>query len=337
MKPKELIVNEGSIRQTIRRQARSLIITSSVIVALCLAILAFNWKYVFNWVAGPVPFTAALAANPGAREFVSAKGELKPTGFAQESVIKLKGKIELPKNVTAEYMTIQVEGKMLLVKAPPNFTGTTVEGRLVPIPAELSRGLPVDSSYFPWMVAAQTAYRWDFNLLVLGAVLVLPLSVFFLAVFLWRGADPARNPAIRDLKRFGSPLQVVDKIEAEIVRTGEAGEVGPLFFTPSWLVAFEPLLKIFAISELAGIGKIVKFKKAGAEAVHFLVLWTRGKPLSEELQVGEAVAAAAMQKVTITYPWLAIDKPKEFAVKWTSDRAGCEREQEQRKKVCAGQ
>jgi hypothetical protein len=333
MKPKALIKNEGSIRQTVRKQARSLVITSSVLVALCLAILGFNWKYILNWVAGPVPFTAVLAANPGAREFVSAKGELKPTGFAQESVIKLKGKIELPKNVTAEYMTMQVEGKTLLVKAPPNFTGTTVEGRLVPIPAELSRGLPVDSSYFPWMVAAQTAYRWDFNLLVLGAVLVLPLSVFFLAVFLWRGADPARNPAIRDLKRFGSPLQVVDKIEAEVVRTGEGGEVGPLFFTPSWLVVFEPLLKFFAISELAGIGKIVKFKKAGAEAVHYLVLWTRGKPSAEELEVGEAVAVAATQKVMANYPWLAVEQPKEFGMKWSKDRAACEREQEQRRKA----
>jgi hypothetical protein len=327
-------MNQGIIRETVRKQSRSLITTSAVIVALCLAIFAFNWKYVFNWFAGPVPFTAALSANPGAREFVSARGPFTPTGYAQETVIKLKGKIPLPQNVTAEYMTTQVEGKSLLVKAPPNFTAGSIEGRLVPIPTELSRGLPVDNSYYPWMVA-QTGYRWDFNLLILGAALLLPLSLFFLGVFLWRGADPARNPAIRDLKRFGSPIQVVDKIEAEIASTGESGEIGPLFFAPSWLVTFEPLVKIFAISETVGIAQHVKYKKAGAKAVHLLAIWTRGKPLPEELQVGEAVAAAAMQKVAVTYPWLAIDKPKEFGTRWISNRAACESDQELRRKESA--
>lgn len=329
-------MNKGIIRETLRKQSGSLIMTSAIIVALCLAVFAFNWKYVFNWFAGPVPFTAALSANPGAREFVSAKGPFSPTGYAQETVIKLKGKIPLPKNVTAEYMTTQVGGRSLLVKAPPNFTAGSIEGRLVPIPVELSQGLPVDNTYYPWMIAAQTAYRWDFNLLILGAALILPLSLFFLAVFLWRGADPARNPAIRDLKRFGTPIQVVDKIEAEIASTGESGEVGPLFFAPSWMVAFEPLLKIFAVSEIAGIGKSVKFKKAGAEAVHFLTIWTCGKPLAEELEVGEAVATAAIQKVTVNYPWLAIENPKEFGTKWTSDRASCETEQELRRKESVG-
>jgi hypothetical protein len=329
-------MKQGIIRETIRKQSRNFIITSAIIVALCLGIFAFNWKYVFNWFTGPVPFTAALSANPGAHEFVSVNGPFSPTGYAQETVIKLKGKIPLPKNVSAEYITTQVEGKTLIVKAPPNFTASAIEGRLVPIPIELSRGLSVDSTYYPWVIAAQTAYRWDFNLLILGAALILPLSLFFLAVFLWRGADPARNPAIRDLKRFGTPVQVVDKIETEIAGTGEAGGVGPLFFTPSWLVAFEPLLKIFAISETVGIAKHVKYKKAGAEALHLLTIWTRGKPLSNELQIGEAVAAAAMQKVNLNYPWLAIDQPKEFAIKWTSDRVACESDQELRRKASVG-
>lgn len=60
------------------------------------------------------------------------------------------------------------------------------------------------------------------------------------------------------------------------------------------------------------------------------------KAPAEELEVGEAVATAAIQKVTVNYPWLAIDKPKEFGTKWTSDPAACESEQELRRKESVG-
>src|SRR5262249_23319590 len=153
----------------------------------------------------------------------------------------------------------------LLVKAPPDFSGNALEGRLVPFPSELKVVFRPEVGFYPWMLAAQTGYRWDFNLFVLAAVLLLPFAVFFFFVFLWRGAKLERDPAIKELARFGPPLQMVEKIENEIASTGEHGEVGSLFFTPSWLLISEPLLKIFAVGELAGIAKTVDFKKAGAE------------------------------------------------------------------------
>jgi hypothetical protein len=329
-------MKQGMIAEIVQKQAKSLITTSGVAFLLCIIVFGLNWKYLFNWVAGPVPFTAALAANPGIREFVFVKGELHPTGYAQESTLKLKGAIPLSKSVTAEYVTMQIEGRKLLIKTAPDFAGTAVEGRLVPVPTELSQGLHPETGFYPWMVAAQTGYRWDFNLFVLGAVIVFPFALLFFLLFLWRGANLERNPAIKELAPFGPPLQVIEQIEKEVATTGEHGEVGPLFFTLSWLLVTEPLLKILAVKEIVGIGKTVSFKKGGAESVHSLVIWLKGKALREKFDLGDAVAAAAMQKIADLYPWLVVANPKEFAEKWASNRAACEQEAADRQKARVG-
>ena len=326
-------MKQGMIADIVQKQAKSLITTSGVVFLLCIIVFGLNWKYLFNWFAGPMPFTAALAANPGVREFVSTSGQLQPTGFAQESTLKLKGAVPLSKSVTADYMTMQIEGKKLLIKTSPEFTGTTIEGRLVPIPTELSQALHTESGFYPWMISAETGYRWDFNLFVLGAVIVFPFAVLFFGLFLWRGANLERNPAIKELAPFGPPLQVVESIEKEISTAGEHSEVGPLFFTPSWLLITEPLLKILAVNEIVGIGKTVSFKKGGAESVHSLAIWVKGKALREKIDVGEAVAGAAMQKVAGLYPWLVVENPKEFASKWATNREACEQEAAQRQRV----
>jgi hypothetical protein len=328
-------MKEGKISELARSQARSLVIVASVSVLVCVVVLAFNWKYVYNWIAGPVPFTAALATNPGAHEFVSVKGNAQPTGLNEESTLKYKGKVPLSKTVTAEYITVQVEAKKLLVQAPPGYDKNVLAGRLVPIPAELARAVPVDAEFYPWMLEAKTGYRWDFNLLVLGATLLLPFASCFLLLFFWRVGNLERTPAIAELRRFGAPREVLEKIEADVAKAGEHQEVGPLITTPTWLIISEPALTIFAVDEIAGIARSVEFKKKGAASVHSMLIWLYGRPLPEKTDLGEAVVGAAMQKIASLYPWLPIENPKEFGAKWSNHREDCEQQAKQRKPATA--
>ena len=40
-----------------------------------------------------------------------------------------------------------------------------------------------------------------------------------------------------------------------------------------------------------------------------------------------------MQKAAALYPWLPIENPKEFGIKWLTDRAACVQEADQRKRA----
>ena len=324
----------GLIHEVVRAQSKSLIRTCAVIVLLCLGVLALNWKYVFNWITGPAPFSAALAGNPGAREFVSVKGEFVPTGVAQQSVLKLKG-LSVSRFQSAAYMVVQADGKWLVVKVPPKFSSNLVEGRLVRMPEDLAAALKDTPDVYPWLVDAETGYRWDFNLFVLAAVIVLPFASLLLAVFLWRAADISREPAIRELRRFGAPLQVLEQIEADLAHAGDAARTGPFILTASWMVVLDPILKIRAAKEIVAIAKETKVKKSGNQSIakHFVYVWSRGNSLPDEVELNESLVERCLESMSRLFAAVTIDNVEEFGRKWRADPAACEQELGRRKRA----
>src|SRR5689334_18567868 len=122
-------MNNRIIQDTIRKQTQSLLTTCAVILVVCLVVLGFNWKYLYNFVAGPVQFGAALAANPGPHNWVRVAGEFIPTGLSEETTLKLK-RVAVEKHKSADYLKLQFEGKWLLAKVSTDFSGREVAGRL---------------------------------------------------------------------------------------------------------------------------------------------------------------------------------------------------------------
>jgi hypothetical protein len=116
-------MRRGAILEAVKKENRNSVIAVTILAALLAAVLAFNWKYMYNWAAGPFRFDAALAAAPGAREFVRAEGPLLPTGMAQETTFRLfKGAVET-KSISASYMAMLAGDRFLMVKVKPEFSG----------------------------------------------------------------------------------------------------------------------------------------------------------------------------------------------------------------------
>ena len=61
-------MQRGSILEAARRDTSGGLMAGAILVGLCAAVLGMNWKYVYNFAAGPVPFTAAVSAVPGPHE-----------------------------------------------------------------------------------------------------------------------------------------------------------------------------------------------------------------------------------------------------------------------------
>lgn len=142
------------VQGTILKKARSdnRFMLGFFVVLVLLSGAAFWWqsKFIYNFVAGPAPFTKTLAAAPGMREFVRAEGALVSTGSKEATIwrwaprrgvagaiAKASGRsLAESETITANFMAMMIDGGVLVVKVSPDFSGRVVEGKLVPLPEE---------------------------------------------------------------------------------------------------------------------------------------------------------------------------------------------------------
>jgi hypothetical protein len=319
-------MERGAIIEAARRQGADLLKGGLVLLAICLAVLGLNWKYCYNAVAGPVPFTPALSASPGARDFVRVEGRFLPTGMSEQLGVGLRGN---PAKLTikhASYLMTVIDKRVLIVKVSPDFSGRVVEGALRPLPEEIRGVFHDPASVHPWLIEATVGYRADANLFVMIALPVAALVLIALPAMSWRALRPDRHPALARLRSLGNPVEVAEAIENEVISAGSSARRGPFWFTRSWIVCLEPALLLVPIGDLAGIGDHREAAKGRAgELRHTLRLWTRGRGLYDSVKVVAAEAEAVMAWVRASLPWAVVDDPRAFDRRWRDDRAACER------------
>ena len=129
-------MHRGAILEAIRKENRNSVVFVSILTAVLAAVLLINWKYMYNFAAGPFRFDAALAAAPGAREFVPAEGTLLPTGMSQETTFRLfRGAVET-KSISANYMAMLAGDRFLVVKVEPEIWARSSRDVTTPCPSE---------------------------------------------------------------------------------------------------------------------------------------------------------------------------------------------------------
>jgi hypothetical protein len=329
-------MRRGAILEAARRENRTAAIAALIFTALLAGVLLFNWKYMYNWAAGPFRFDEALAAAPGAREFVHAEGTLLPTGLTQETTLRLfRGAVE-SKSVSATYMAMLTGGRFLMVKAKPEFSGKVVEGRLVPLPETIRASLAseagaagVQKAFHPYLLE-QTGYRWDANLFVMIATPLFPLSLLLLALVAWNAARVERHPALRGLTRLGPLGAVVGRIESALASAGPKAKAGPLWVTRDWVVCLSPSVLLYPADNLVAVGLKTSLTKSGPK--HTLHFWPKGQMLADTLDVSAEEARAVLQALAQRMPWALREDVAVFEKRWSDDRDECARETEARRR-----
>ena len=319
----------GTLLAAAKRDTKAGVTAALVFVVLCAGVLALNWKYVYNFVAGPVPFSGALAADPGPREWVRVDGPLIKTGLVEERTLRLFRGLAESKSTSANYLGRIVDGKLLIVKVEPEFSGSVAEGRLQPLPEVIRADVGADAVH-PWLVDATTGYRWDFNLFVMIAGPLLPLALIALAYTARQAGNVEKHSALARLKPLGTPQRVLQQIETDLKMAGPQARVGQIWMAPKWLVATEPFLTIVPAQDLIGIGSQTKTTKSGAE--YNILVWERQAPLEHSITVSEADAGAAMTRASATFPWAVVNDIAAYQKRWVLDRDACQREADARRK-----
>jgi hypothetical protein len=317
-------MQRGSILETARKDTSSAMMGGALLLLVCTGVLAINWKYVYNFIAGPVPFTAALSTSPGAQEWVTASGTLVPTGLSETITVGLlRGAVEST-TTTARFMMMSVEGRPLIVKVGNDFSGSVVSGRLVPLPATLA----TDSStgVYPWYIDAKNGYRWDFNLFVMIAGPSFPIFLLLTLGAAYTRMNPLGYPPIAYLKRFGNPLQVVDQIEAELASAGPSAYISPLWIGPTWVVGLASGVKIFKLDEIVAVAYVTTEARGSKPATHAVRFWVAGQVLYYTITMSAKEAHTVLAALDSRVPGIVADDAAVFDKRWARDRAECERD-----------
>jgi hypothetical protein len=326
-------MKRGAILETARKDSAGAFMGGMILLVVCAGTLAINWKYVYNFIAGPVPFTAALSANPGAHEWVTASGTLLDTGGVEQTTLRLRS-LPLIKatTTTARYAVMAIEGRLLLVKVDTDFSGNFVSGRLTPLPADLSE-VAKSGKVYPSYIEATIGYRWDFNLFVLGATLLLPLVVLVTVSAARSKMDLQRHHAIARLKRYGNPLDVVTLIETELSSTRVANFVSPLWIGSTWAVALTPQLRIYKLSDIVAVALIVTPSKDAKPAKHAVRFWIEGNTLADTIEMSEKEAGAVVTTLAAKLPGVVTNDADAFSKRWLRDPDGCVRDAKARRSL----
>lgn len=334
-------MHRGAILEAIRKENRNSVVFVSILTAVLAAVLLINWKYMYNFAAGPFRFDAALAAAPGAREFVRAEGPLLPTGMSQETTFRLfRGAVET-KSISANYMAMLAGDRFLVVKVEPEFSGKVVEGRLVPLPESIRASLAseagaagVAKAFYPHLLD-QKSYRLDANLFVMVATPLLPLSLLLLAFVSWQAARVERHAALKRLSRPGPWQAVVGRVETALAAAGAKAKAGPLWITRDWLVCLGSTVLLYAAEDLVAVGLKTSVTKSGPKrTLHF---WPKGQMLADTLDVSAEEARAVLAALAERMPWTVKDDVAVFEKRWSDDREACAREADAQRRAAPGQ
>jgi hypothetical protein len=314
-------VARSPIHQIAHRKAVWLIKALIVAILVCAGVLALNRTFFYNWWVGPVPFTAALAADPGLYRWVRAEGPVLPTGLTRVAKVKMFKGLVKTERIADNYYAMLVGERLLIVRSGSEMRGTpTLTGRLEELPADVRNRLGVGEGatrLYPWMLDAESGYSfWNANLFVWAFT---PLTLLFLFFLLDQVRDlfqPHRSMMIKSLTTYGDPKVVAAEIDAELRSQGLDGGSGDVFLTRSWLIGFTHAVKL---RDLMAIG----FAPDGTGSWK-LTAWRRGEPSSENLRVPEPEAKALLERMRIARPAALVTNVKEFEARWKVDQLGCE-------------
>ncbi len=323
----------------IRRTNRNLLemgIGILIGLAVTLAIAApFANQYFYNFFFGPFPLDReALASGANSaipfRYFVDVEGaQVLDTGFDEvETQIDSKTKAVKSSRVTATYVALTVDDRLLVAKVPPGYSETRLTGELVGIPDSVRSSIlnklaaetpELSGAFFPFMLDGASEFRVPgcFGLFFVFLLLIPSFLCLTKAVTRWNNLE--RHPVVSTLRRYGSPLEIADEIDRD-VKSGKATSIPPAFITDAWFFhAVDYSLSIARLSEIVWIYIRTVRTNFVPTAQFVIVLDCHGKKMSCACNWKEHEVAAELYRRA---PWILMGYDKQIIKAWKSNREG---------------
>jgi hypothetical protein len=301
-------------------------------LALGLMFAMANARYLRNFVSGPYPLSSPdldaisdVATAP--RYFARVEGtRTVDTGVEEFEVEKNQGR-EVRRTRKAGYFALEVGSRFLIVKAVAE-PGTTVEGELVPIAAELDQHLfatpemrQVRVRFYPYCLDTASFRTPGYWGLGIGAALAL-----LVGGGAWRArgrlSDPASHPLLQRTASWGDPASVSGEIESEQARPWR--RCGAITITDRYVVKSS----FFSLDVVRLADLLWAYKRVTKKSVNFVpvgkdyhaVLACVGGTV--EVQGKDAEVDEILHYVASKTPWAVFGHSKELEDLFRKDPAG---------------
>jgi hypothetical protein len=340
------------IEQNIRRATRNLLIANILLAGALAVIVALNARYLYNVVRGPFDIDRAALLRLTDTEkrqeyYVNVKAdEVLDTGV-QEVTSSTRNGVNTGERVTANFVALVVDARLLLARAPVSDTGTSVTGALVPIPQDVQREIiddiitsepSLDGIFLPYMLDAGDFRTGGYIGLALCGALAL-LALWNLTRAVRRAVNPEAHPTYRALAVYGPGPSIIASVDGEVSNPA-CTKIAGAYITPHWLVQTSTFgVEVTRVDDLIWIYKKVTQRRVSfvpAGTTHAAVLWNRqGKSIEingNELQVTDILMTVARQ-----VPWIFVGYTADLEKAWQKNRAAMMQAVAERQREARGQ
>lgn len=319
------------VQAAVNRSNRNMLLLSSVVALAVFAVVAFQWRYLINFVAGPTTIApkdvAALNdANDLTRYWVSLTGEdVFDTGV--QYVTENDNGTE---RVDANYMALLVDDRLLVVKTADTTPVMSYSGALVDLPADEQREIVDDfdreypeyeGAFLPMMLDT-SSFRTDGYIWYTVAGVALAACGWGLVTALRRFSDPLKHPFFKRLAAYGQPQAVASEIENEML--APTASINKVSVTNTWLVSRHRGFHAARLQDIVWVYRhVTKTKYYGVITVrtdHAVHVWDRfGQKI--EVQLKEKQANELIELVVQHAPWAIAGYTDELQQVWSKQRA----------------
>ncbi len=272
------LVRDTYIERQIGRVNRNLLLMSLGLILAVAAYGAGNWRYFYNFFAGPVDLNAdslGKIGNPDSqlRYFVRVAGtELDDVGLQDvEQQVSQSGSVQ-SESVKAEYAVMAVQNRLLVVKKPPKTSNTTLQGEISLLPANLHAKIVApllqdypnaDHVFLPLMLDS-TGFRNEGYIALAICIPVLLFALWNIRKVIQRQRDPLTHPIVKTVSRYGPFVETARRIDDEL--KGDASRLSRAAITPSWIVL--PSMFALAVCHIPDV--VWAYKKVTSHSVNFI-------------------------------------------------------------------
>jgi hypothetical protein len=248
--------------------------------------------------------------------------------------------------VTAAYMALLIDKRVLLVRAQDDTPVTEFTGSLEALPDDVRTEIIGDAereapalrgAFLPYMLNTDGFRGYGYGWLAIGVPLF-GLFIFGLVRAIRFSSDPSKHPIMRALGRFGPPAQVAGQLDAELL--AEHRQVGQLHLTPNWLVqASKSTLAATRIEDVVWAYKKVTQRRVNgvpAGKSYAAEIWDR-HGVCVTIAGSETVVSQVLEVACQRAPWLLAGFSPDLEKAWKSNRATMIAAVDQRRRQVATQ
>ncbi len=324
------------IESNVKRTNRNLFLSNAVLLIGVVAVALLTSRYLYNVLSGPFVMDRQTLLNLKDvnnldQYYVSLNGDQTLDTGVNEITTETTNGVTTSQQVSANYVALAFNQRLLLVRAPVNYTGTLFTGSLQPIPSDVQQGIvdklvnqepQLKNVFFPFMLnAADDFSTWGYVEMVAG-VLLAGLAIWNLIKFLQRSTNPTAHPLYRTLAAYGPAESVVASVDAEA--TGpSAMRLGSTLITPHWLLHHSAfVVKAVRLDDLVWVyTKITQHRVYGIKTnktYSIMMLTNQGRSI--EIRAKNKQVTDIDSNVIQRAPWVLAGYTPERAKTWRASR-----------------